>query len=97
MRLRGNFCHGCILMLSPDKGQDVVKSNHHKLAFPHPRMIAHISKHSIGDPKDGVCLRLHCQKSSSRPAAISVTLDPKGRALILIQVLHSGILKIQLR
>ena len=47
---------------------------------------------TIGDLKDGFCLLLHGQKSSSRHAALSAMLDPKGRAFDLIQVLHIFVL-----
>ena len=47
---------------------------------------------TIGNLKDCVCLRLYSQKVSSRRAAISAMLDPKGRAFVLIQVLYFRII-----
>ena len=51
------------------------------------QIVAYNQYSSIGDRKDGVCLPLHGQKSSSSDAAISAMLDSKGRAFALIQVL----------
>ena len=43
----------------------------------------------LGNRRDGICLRLHGQKSGRPYAAISAMLDFKGQAFVLIQVLYS--------
>ena len=47
---------------------------------------------STWDQKDVICLRLQSQMPISRRAVISIMLEPKGQAFVLIQVLHYSFL-----
>ena len=43
-----------------------------------------------GDRKDGICLRLHKQNSSSSCIDITALLDSESRGFVLIQILYKS-------
>ena len=60
------------------------------IASKHTEQLRKYTKQVIGDRKDGICLHLNGQKSSSPYTAISAMLDSRGRAFVLILFLNGS-------